>query len=132
LNDGRLISQYFRELNANIVTLEDGDATRENIISTFRSHLINNVDIKPGSALVFYFAGHGIRVKAPDGWETHNGIIEAICPSDEFVEVAEAERMVIRCIPDLTLNGLIQESENKHGGNIVRILVFCSAADRLV
>lgn len=38
--------------------------------------------------------------------------------------------MVIRCIPDLTLNGLICELENKHGGNIVSISVFCSATDR--
>jgi hypothetical protein len=62
LNDDRLISG---EHNANIVMLEDGDATREDNISTFGSHLIDNIDIKPGSALVFYFAGHGTRVKAP-------------------------------------------------------------------
>ena len=57
------------------MTLEDGDATRNN----------TNVDIKSGNALVAYFAGHSTRVKASGGWETQDVVVEVICPGDEFL-----------------------------------------------
>ncbi|TFK17450.1 hypothetical protein FA15DRAFT_698436, partial [Coprinopsis marcescibilis] len=55
-----------------IVTLTEQAATRSAILSTFKTHLIDNRHIKPDDPIVFYFAGHGTRVKGPQGWETNS------------------------------------------------------------
>ncbi|NJK54277.1 MAG: caspase family protein [Leptolyngbyaceae cyanobacterium SU_3_3] len=44
--------------------LEDAEATRQNILSTFESHLI--AQAKPGDVVVFHFSGHGFMVTDPD------------------------------------------------------------------
>lgn len=43
-----------------ILTLTDGQATRQNILTSFEEHLIKQA--KPGDVVVFHFSGHGSRI----------------------------------------------------------------------
>ncbi|MBE9114338.1 caspase family protein [Lusitaniella coriacea LEGE 07157] len=47
-----------------IVILTDAQATREEILKTFKSHLIEQA--QPGDVVVFHFSGHGSRVFDPN------------------------------------------------------------------
>lgn len=68
-----------------ILVLYNESATRGNILSAFDSHLIYNSKIKKGDLIFFYYAGHGGRMAAPDGWDCVDKQIETICPYDETV-----------------------------------------------
>lgn len=49
---------------ANILTLENQAATRQNLLDAFESHLIDQA--QPGDVVVFHFSGHGSLVRDPD------------------------------------------------------------------
>jgi hypothetical protein len=49
---------------ADILTLEDRAATRQNLLDAFESHLIDQA--QPGDVVVFHFSGHGSLVRDPD------------------------------------------------------------------
>lgn len=48
-------------------TLLDGDATRDAVIARFRSHL---GQAEPGDTVLFFYAGHGSRERAPEAFWT--------------------------------------------------------------
>lgn len=100
--------------------LSNESATREAIITTFRSHLTHNDSIDKQSTILFFYAGHGCRVQAPKDWATDDGtgLTEAICPSDSEMR---ANRDPVFVIPDRTLGGLIAELWQEKGDNIVRL-----------
>lgn len=62
-----------------IKILTDEQATRQNILTTFEEHLINQA--KPGDAVVFHFSGHGSQVIDPDK-DTPDGLNSTIVPVD--------------------------------------------------
>ncbi|MBE9157946.1 caspase family protein [Nodosilinea sp. LEGE 06152] len=49
---------------ANILTLENQAATRQNLLDAFETHLIDQA--QPGDVVVFHFSGHGSLVRDPD------------------------------------------------------------------
>ncbi|TFY57466.1 hypothetical protein EVJ58_g7003 [Rhodofomes roseus] len=101
-----------------MVTLFDEEASRENILSTFKQHFIENGAIAKGDGIVFFFAGHGTQEYAPDDWGLDGDIVECICPQDlDFVEV--------HGIPSTTLNGLFRELAHIKGDNITAIFDCC-------
>ncbi|MEC4879832.1 MAG: caspase family protein [Scytonema sp. PMC 1070.18] len=59
--------------------LTDAQATRQNILTTFEEHLINQA--KPGDVVVFHFSGHGSRVVDPDK-DTPDGLNSTLVPID--------------------------------------------------
>ncbi len=59
--------------------LTDAQATRQNILTTFEEHLINQA--KPGDVVVFHFSGHGSRVVDPDK-DTSDGRNSTLVPVD--------------------------------------------------
>ncbi|KAH9913629.1 uncharacterized protein B0H18DRAFT_849891, partial [Fomitopsis serialis] len=99
-----------------IVQLSNEQATRRAILHTFESHLINNSNIKEGDAIVFFFAGHGSQVQAPEGWISPNNKIETILPCD--VLTVDSSEEYINGIPDRTFGGLIQQLADTKGNNI--------------
>ena len=105
-----------------IAFLSDESATRGNIISTFSKHLTQNEEILEGDAMIVYYAGHGSRVPAPEGWQASDGQIETICPHDEGMQTADGK--VITGIPDRTVNTLLRELAAKKGNNIVSNSIF--------
>lgn len=103
-----------------MVVLLDEFATRDNIISTFRTHLTRNDNIRcKGDALIFFFAGHGSRTEAPPDWPVVGGLIETICPYDDGKQVSENE--YVHGIPDLAIIALVRELAAQKGDNIVRV-----------
>ncbi|KAJ7027242.1 caspase domain-containing protein [Mycena alexandri] len=129
LNDATLFSTYllkrFSKPQLHIRSIYNEAATRRAILSEFRSHLIDNTDVNTGDALIFYFAGHGCRVKAPVGWSTRDGEIETICPYDELTLVDGSQYDMVPGIPDLTIASLLHELTRKKGENITVILDSC-------
>ncbi|KAJ6505179.1 hypothetical protein C8R45DRAFT_1181219 [Mycena sanguinolenta] len=125
-NDAILFQTYllerFSKPQLHIRSIYNEDATRRAILSEFRSHLIDNTDVNTGDTFIFYFAGHGSRVKAPVGWSTRDGEIETICPHDELTLV---EGIMVPGIPDLTIASLLHELTRKRGGNVTVILDSC-------
>ncbi|MGP1383823.1 MAG: caspase family protein [Thainema sp.] len=63
----------------NIVKLTDGQATRDRILSTFDSHLIQQA--QPGDVVVFHFSGHGSQVLDPDR-DNVDGLNSTLVPVD--------------------------------------------------
>ena len=62
-----------------IETLEDQKATRAAILDALKKNLIN--DAAPGDVCVFYYSGHGSRVKNSKGGEP-DGYDESMVPAD--------------------------------------------------
>jgi hypothetical protein len=103
--------------------LTNKDATRDAILTAFRQHLTTNDWIDEGDAIIFYYAGHGSRVKAPDGWPATDGMIETLCPYDNGMTDEKGE--AIHGIPDRTINVMLRDLAAKKGDNIVRLTIFC-------
>lgn len=57
----RILLERFQVPADNIRILTDGDATRENILSTFEQHLIGNV--QEGDRVFFHYSGHGSQMR---------------------------------------------------------------------
>lgn len=121
VNDAKSMVAFLRDRlqvpEDHIAFLSDESATRGNIISTFSKHLTQNEEILEGDAMIVYYAGHGSRVPAPEGWQASDGQIETICPHDEGMQTADGK--VITGIPDRTVNTLLRELAAKKGNNIV-------------
>jgi hypothetical protein len=66
--------------DADIVVLKDKDATREAILRTFRTHLIDQA--AAGTIVVFHYSGHGSRMTDQSGDEREDGWDETIVPHD--------------------------------------------------
>ncbi|KAF8596662.1 hypothetical protein BDV93DRAFT_454444, partial [Ceratobasidium sp. AG-I] len=106
--------------HAQILCLLNEQATRQEIIDSFRSHLINNSTIKYSDPIIIYFAGHGDSVEAPAEWYSSDGKCEMILPYD-----ASWSYNFVHGIPDRTLGALISELHQAKGDNITVILDSC-------
>ena len=115
VNDSRTVFAYLKDTlhvpETNLVLLNNEQATRKTILDTFESHFINNLAITSGDAMIFYFAGHGSRQRAPVDWNSEDNKVETICPYD--VEKAFG-------IPDYTFTHLLRRLAFYKGNNIVR------------
>jgi hypothetical protein len=120
VNDSKIVFAYLKDTlhvpEANIVLLHNEQATRETILTTFETHFIHNSAITRDDAIIFYFAGHGSRQRAPVDWHSEDSRVETICPYD----VAKASG-----IPDYTLTSLLRQLAFHKGNNIVRTLNIC-------
>ncbi|WP_447972031.1 caspase family protein [Nitrospira sp. Kam-Ns4a] len=83
VNDARAMREILIQRNGfppeNILLLENEAATRERILGAFQSHLIEPA--KPGDRLVFFYAGHGSRIRNSRSGEA-DGRDETIVPAD--------------------------------------------------
>ncbi|KAF8489299.1 caspase domain-containing protein [Gautieria morchelliformis] len=125
-HDVDLIEQFLKNTfkGHSIKRLVDGEATSDMILTTFKEHFTMNTKIGEEDVMLFYYAGHGSRIKAPDGWVTQDGQIEIICPYDQDTMGKELER--ICGISDHKLNEMLRKlSSIKHNNNIVAIFDSC-------
>ncbi|KAJ7464401.1 caspase domain-containing protein [Mycena latifolia] len=136
VNDARAFKQYLLEPREkrglgvpekNIVMIEDLQATRKNILATFRSHFLENKNIPDhgSTTMILFYAGHGTRMEAPDNLGTADGKVEAICPVDERTK--DAAGKYVHTIPDYILGWLLRELANTKGPNITVICDSCHA-----
>ncbi|KAJ7648575.1 hypothetical protein DFH06DRAFT_570833 [Mycena polygramma] len=107
----------------NICYLENGEATREGILSAFKSHLLNNDKIPDhGEAtMILFFAGHGNRSEAPMNLIARDRKVEVICPVDEGTTDGKG----VYAIPDYVLGWLLSHLAAKKGSNITVIVDSC-------
>ncbi|KAB5591939.1 Metacaspase-1 [Ceratobasidium theobromae] len=112
----------------NIRLLCDGDALREEIIRGFRE-LQDNPCIKKGDPILIYIAGHGGLREANPEWRERYGAnnVQVIFPFDYNTQV-DGNTDRISCIPDKTINGLVNELAEKKGNNITLIFDSCYSA----
>ena len=107
----------------NITLLRSEQATRKGILDALET-LIGNENIQNGDTILIFFAGHGSRAPAPEGWKSSDGRIEFICPHDigalqgDATDVGGGKR--VEAIPDRTLSALFRRLARQHGDNIVR------------
>ncbi|KAJ7509677.1 caspase domain-containing protein [Mycena galericulata] len=134
VNDAREFRQYLLDTRekrglevppSNIVVLENEQATRANIIATFRSHFLDNPHISDNgnTTMIFYYAGHGTRIEAPENLIAFDGKVEAISPVDERTQ--DADGKYVYAIPDYVLGWLLWELAAKKGRNITVIFDAC-------
>ncbi|MEZ4431502.1 MAG: caspase family protein [bacterium] len=101
----------------NVRLLTDEAATRDAIIDAFRSHLIENDDIRPGDAIIFHFSGHGANMLDPlDASPT--GLIESLGAHDSGTAGVFG-------IPDTTVAALLALLAARRGDNITVVLDCC-------
>ncbi len=83
-----LLINCFGFQDKDILTLKDREATRQNILTAFEEHLIQQA--KPGDVVVFHYSGHGSRVKDKDSEDGFNGTIVPIdSPNNESDQVKD-------------------------------------------
>ncbi|KZT03689.1 uncharacterized protein LAESUDRAFT_761780 [Laetiporus sulphureus 93-53] len=125
MNDGRAFKAFlidtFHVPPAHIVHLVNEKATREAILSAFEQHLIKNDAVQKGDSIIFHYAGHGSRVKAPDGWVSEHNQVETIVPYDEGIYGDET----VYGIPDYALDALMRRLASEKGDNITAIFDSC-------
>ena len=73
VHDSERVAKYFQDNQtenyvANIKTLQDKNATRQNIIDTFQTHLIDS-NASEDDVLLFYYSGHGGQELAGDAFQ---------------------------------------------------------------
>ena len=102
----------------NVLPLRNSEATRDRILSSFRSHLIGKARNRE-DVVVFYFSGHGSRVVDKDGDEIADDLDETLVPWDSTNSGA-------RDITDDEINELIKELSGKTR-NITFIFDSCSS-----
>ncbi|KAK7012789.1 Metacaspase-7 [Favolaschia claudopus] len=128
VNDAKEFRKYLEEVlhvpADNILSIENKDATRANIMSGFRTHFIENSRIPDSgeTTMIFFFAGHGSRAATTRNTISSDMKVETICPVDERTQ--DAGGHYIHSIPDYVLGWLLQELSKKKGDNIVRP-TFC-------
>ncbi|KJA26999.1 hypothetical protein HYPSUDRAFT_35516 [Hypholoma sublateritium FD-334 SS-4] len=118
-----LLINDFNVPRSNVFVLHNKDATRQNILDSIQTHLLRNTCIEQGDAMIIFFAGHGNRVAAPEGWFSSDGEIETICPHDESMKDRDDEP--IPGIPDRTINDLTRRLAETKGNNITLIFDSC-------
>ncbi|KAH9923480.1 uncharacterized protein B0H18DRAFT_878614, partial [Fomitopsis serialis] len=126
VNDGDDFVDFLTETlqvpSKQIARLSNEKATRSEIFRRFEEHLISNPDISRGDALVFFYASHGDRERAPDGWTASQGdTIETICPYDVHTTNRNGG---VNGIPGRTFDGLMRRLAHEKGDNIVSSFVW--------
>ncbi len=116
-----LVEKYgFAQSNVRVLLslYPGGEATGKNIVNAFKEHLIDQAE--SGDVVVFYFSGHGTRVKDDSGDEIDK-CDEALCPadSDETNEVLTDDQL------DFLLGQLRTEhvtviADSCHAGTVTR------------
>ncbi|KAF7354161.1 Protein TIC 214 [Mycena venus] len=134
VNDARAFEKYLLDPRSegglgvspsNILVLENETATRANIMSSFRSHLLENPEIPDHgeTTMILFYAGHGTRIEAPGNLISDDGMVEGIAPVDE--RTLDAAGNYVHAIPDYILGWLLWELYEKKGSNITVIFDSC-------
>jgi hypothetical protein len=111
-----------------ILKLVDEQATREEILKAFRTHLVENQNIRQGDIVVVYYSGHGSYVKDMNGDE-ESGYDQTLVPYDAGRARPEDVRDVTDDELALLLDNLSLRTQNInlffdscHSGTVTRDL----------
>ncbi|KAI9461121.1 caspase domain-containing protein [Boletus coccyginus] len=126
-NDGKRFVNFLTEVLSvplsQIVFLADEEATRQEIVNQFNQFLIENEDIQRNDAIIFFFAGHGSQLVAPQGWLTDSNKIETLCSHDYRTTGDDGKEIL--GISDRAIDALMRRLAFEKGDNIVAIFDCC-------
>lgn len=112
-----LVSKFgYTDDPGHIKTLFDAEATRANIISAFKEHLIANAKKYPNGTFLLEYSGHGDHIADNDG-EEEDGEDETLVPYDSIMDASKDIR-------DDELETLFKELA-KYTDNITFIIDSC-------
>jgi hypothetical protein len=74
--------------------------------------------IQKNDLVIFFYAGHGSRTRAPIGWSTEDGLVETICPHD--VDTKTKDGKSVYGIPDFVIGAVMRNLAITRGANVVR------------
>ncbi|KAJ7083780.1 caspase domain-containing protein [Mycena epipterygia] len=128
VNDAKAFKDFLTGLHVpgpQIKFLENEQATRHFILSTFTSHFLENSEIPDGgqAAMIFFFAGHGSRVESTGNLLASDSKVEVLCPFDE--RTTDTNGDYVEGIPDYFLAQQLHQLAQKKGSNITVILDSC-------
>jgi len=103
---------------ANIITLFNQDATRNDILDKLRA-LANDNRIQWDDPILIYFAGHGSEVDTPEGWPPSTGKVQLILPYDCISDNRHLSEGEGQAIFDIILGHHIHRIAQNKGSNIV-------------
>ncbi|HEY9834488.1 MAG TPA: caspase family protein [Stenomitos sp.] len=104
-----------------ILTVTDGQATRQGMLMAFEEHLIKQA--KPGDVVVFHFSGHGSRVVNPDSGDPdkfNSTMVPIDRPADSVTNSANP-------IPDIMGHTLFLLMSALQTENVTVVLDCCYA-----
>ncbi|KZT63358.1 hypothetical protein DAEQUDRAFT_147237 [Daedalea quercina L-15889] len=132
VNDAEDMHQYLKEKGVpeqNMKLLFNKAATRDAILGSFKQHFLENDDISQEDVVLFFFAGHGARVRVSQVvWQCASNIVGSICPYDEELPGRGDDiGAAVYGIPQPTLQGLFDSLERQKTRNILVILDSCYA-----
>ncbi len=131
VSDSERVAKYFQDNQtgnyvANIKTLSDTDATRQNIIEAFRLHLIDS-NASPNDVLLFYYSGHGGQEIAGDAFQkfSPSGKLENLACHDASLDGGTgfiADKEIRWLIYEATRSGahFLNISDSCHSGGNTR------------
>ena len=105
---------------ADIVTLTDAQASRDNIIETFQEHLIKQA--QAGDVVVFHFSGHGAQVPDPSPLDPNYPYNSTFVPADDRPTESGTVQDIMGQTLFLLLYALGQKTEN-----VTSVLDSCHA-----
>jgi uncharacterized caspase-like protein len=109
-----------------VLSVTDGEATRENILASFRKWLVEGS--QPGDELLFYYSGHGYQQSDEDGDESDN-LDETLVAVDAY---PDAGGVIHNMISDDEIGALLDELGDRevtvvidscHSGTVTRSLL---------
>jgi len=69
---GKFLKKYYSHLNPQLTKLTDGEATRTNIIATFRDKIVKQA--QKGDTVLLYYAGHGSYATSAPAFAKFDGL----------------------------------------------------------
>ncbi|CAE6441338.1 unnamed protein product [Rhizoctonia solani] len=119
------LTQELRVPQHQITILLNQQATRSQIVGAFRA-LGKDPRINVKDPIVIFYAGHGAKLKKPEGWQASTDHIQALVPYDTKVQDGSGNPVVP--IPDRTVAALLNEVSVSKGNNITVIFDCCHSA----
>ena len=117
-----LLKQLYATLDPKIETLLDAQATRKNIIQSFRDHLTANAD--ENTTILFYYSGHGSRQSLPKAFQQYVAGTERKYRKEETLVCYDSRAYIDNRWIEKDLAILIEEAAKKQA-HIVIILDCC-------
>lgn len=126
-----LLKKYYGVASSNICKLTNAQATHQNIVAHFRSHLIDNAS--PDTTLLFWFSGHGSRQRTDPRFYKNSPEPDEKEKKDETLVCHDSRVKINGEMPnadlaDKELAVLIDWAAQK-GANVVTIFDSCHSGD---
>ena len=126
----QVLTARFGFRDGDILTLTEGQATKQEINKAFREHLIGGAG--PGDVVVFYFSGHGQAVADPEAFGSLRGsLVTANYTTGRGLDDARKDNLCSDEVRDLlrALKEKMKDADGKVQGNITVLFDSCHSGN---